>query len=45
MEVYAGENNGMIKMSQVFRGNDMFGQVELKIIHRSAIAALAEQMK
>ena len=45
MEVYAGDNNGMVRMSQVFRGNDLFGQVELQNIHRSAIAALAEEMK
>lgn len=45
MDIYAGSNNGMRKMSQVFRGNEMFGQVELKNIHRSKIAALADNMK
>ena len=45
MDVYAGENNGMRKMSKIFRGNDLYGQVELKNIHRSAIAALADEMK
>lgn len=45
MDIYSGTNNGMRKMSQVFRGNEMFGQVELKNIHRSKIAALADNMK
>ena len=45
MQVYAGSNNGMRKMSKVFRGSELYGQVELKNIHRSAIAALADQMK
>jgi hypothetical protein len=35
----------MRKMSKVFRGNELFGQVELKNIHRSKIAALADKMK
>ena len=30
--------------SKIFRGNDIYGEVELKTIHRSKIAALAEQM-
>lgn len=45
MSVYSGSNNGMRKMSKVFRGSELYGQVELQHIHRSAIAALADEMK
>ena len=45
VDIYSGGNNGMRKMSKVFRGSEMFGQVELKNIHRSKIAALADKMK
>lgn len=45
MEVYAGANNGMRKASEVFRGSDIYGQVELQNIYRSKIANLAELMK
>ena len=45
VDIYSGSNNGMRKMSKVFRGNEMFGQIELKNIHRSKIAALADNMK
>ena len=43
-EQYAGKNNGMRRLSQVFRGHSFYGEVELKNIYRSDIAALAEQM-
>lgn len=45
MSVYAGSNNGMRKMSEVFRGSDLYGQVELKKIHRSKIADIADNMR
>ena len=45
MDVYAGDNNGMRKMSKVFRGESIYGQVELKTIHRSNIAVIADKMK
>lgn len=45
MDIYSGNNNGMRKMSKVFRGEELFGQVELKNIHRSRIAAIADKMK
>ena len=45
MDVYAGDNNGMRKMSKVFRGETLYGQVELKNIHRSRIAMIADKMK
>jgi len=44
MVEYSGNNNGMRRLSQVFRGNDFFGQVELQTIHRSQIAELAQYM-
>lgn len=44
MEIYA-EDNGMQKMSQVFRGSHLFGQVDLQNIYRSEIARLAQQMR
>lgn len=44
MEEYAGKNNGMRRMSEVFRGKDFFGQVDLQLIHRSRIAITADQM-
>lgn len=45
MDVYAGSNNGMRRCSEAFRGEDLFAQVELKTIHRSKIADIAERMK
>ena len=41
---FAGHNNGMRRASQVFRGSDIYGEVELKNIHRSQIAKIAENM-
>ena len=41
---FAGNNNGMRRASKVFRGSDIYGEVQLKTIHRSRIAALAENM-
>ena len=45
LEAYAGDNNGMIKMSEVFRGYEFYGQVELKNIYRSRVAQIAQLMK
>ena len=45
MDIYSGSNNGMRKMSKVFRGESIYGQVELKTIHRGKIAAIADKMK
>ena len=45
MAAYAGEHNGMRKMSEVFKGEDIYGQVTLKNIYRSKIADIAERMK
>lgn len=41
---YEGSNNGMRRVSQVFRGNEMYGEVELQTIYRSKIAAIADGM-
>lgn len=41
---FAGNNNGMRRASKVFRGTDVYGEVELQNIHRSKIAKIAEAM-
>lgn len=43
-EKFAGNNNGMKRLSQVFRGNSIYGEVTLQIVHRSEIAAIADLM-
>lgn len=44
LDEYSGFNNGMKRVSKVFRGQDIYGEVELKIIHRSKIAEIAEKL-
>ena len=44
MSQYAGSNNGMRRVSEVFRGSDIYGEVTLVNIQRSKIAELAQQM-
>jgi hypothetical protein len=34
----------MRRASKIFRGTDVYGEIELKNIHRSAIARIAENM-
>ena len=41
---FAGSNNGMRRASKVFRGSDIYGEIELRQIHRSRIAQIAELM-
>lgn len=41
---YEGANNGLRRVSQVFRGEDIYGEVELQNIHRSRIAEIAEKL-
>ena len=41
---YDGINNGMRRISKIFRGHDFYGEVTLKQIHRSKIAELANQL-
>ena len=45
LPAYAGEFNGMNKVSKVYRGQDIYGEIELKYVHRSKIADLARQLK
>lgn len=44
LPLYAGNNNGMRRVSEVFRGKDFYGEVTLPIIHRSKIAEIADEM-
>ena len=41
---FAGSNNGMKRASKIFRGEDIYGEVTLKNIHRSRIGRIAERM-
>ena len=41
---YEGFNNGMRRMSEVFRGQDIYGEVTLQKIHRSKIAEIAQKL-
>jgi predicted ribonuclease YlaK len=42
-DVYASDN-GMKRMSEVFRGLPMYGEIELQNVHRSRIAEIADLM-
>ena len=44
LEMYAGSNNGMRRVSEVFCGADFYGEVKLQTIQRSKIAALAQKL-
>lgn len=44
LSLYAGANNGMKRVSQVFRGQPFYGEIKLKNIYRSKIAKIAENM-
>ena len=44
MDCYAGNKNGMKRLSKVFRGSDFYGEVQLQNIYRSKIAKKAEEM-
>lgn len=44
MEAYSGRNNGMRRVSEVFRGKEFYGEVELPNIYRSKMAKIAELM-
>ena len=41
---FAGKKNGMKRASKIFRGEDIYGEVTLKNIHRSRIAQIAEKL-
>ena len=44
LSMYAGDNNGMRRVSKIFRGADFYGEVTLLNIHRSKIAQLAQKL-
>ena len=44
LNIYAGSRNGMRRVSEIFRGSPLYGEVTLPICHRSKIAELAEKM-
>ena len=37
-------DNGMKRMSEVFRGSELYGEIELQRVHRSKIAEIADNM-
>ena len=41
---FAGKNNGMKRVSEIFRGQSIYGEVTLDQIHRSEIARIAERL-
>lgn len=43
-DAFAGNNNGMRRVSEIFRGQDFYGEVELQNIYRSRIASIAENL-
>lgn len=43
-KLYEGSNNGMRRLSEIFRGQDLYGEIELQNCYRSRIAEIAEQM-
>ena len=45
LSIYAGNNNGMRRVSEIFRGDKVYGEVTLVNIYRSRIAQLAQMMK
>lgn len=42
--LFEGSNNGMRRLSEVFRGEDIYGEIELSEVYRSKIAKIAEKM-
>lgn len=44
LSIYTGSRNGMRRVSEVFRGQPFYGEVELKNIYRSQIAKIAQLM-
>ena len=43
-KLFEGSNNGMRRLSEVFRGKDLYGEIELNTCYRSQIAKIAEDM-
>ena len=44
MRMYEGSQNGMRRVSEVFRGTELYGEVELSCIYRSRIAEISDLM-
>lgn len=44
LQAFEGNNNGMRRVSEVFRGQSFYGEVELPIIYRSKMAEWAENL-
>ena len=44
LPVYADFYNGMRRASKIFRGANIYGEVDLQIIHRGEIARIADKM-
>lgn len=44
LALYAGSNNGLRRVSEIFRGSSIYGETTLQKIRRSQIAELAQQM-
>lgn len=44
LNTYSGSNNGLKRVSKVFRGESIYGETTLKNIYRSKIANIAERM-
>lgn len=44
LAMYAGNRNGMKRVSEVYKDHDFFGEVTLQNIYRSRIAKLAEKL-
>lgn len=44
LDTYAGNHNGMRRVSEVFRGQSIYSEITLPICHRSIIAEIAEKM-
>lgn len=44
LEIYAGTHNGMKRVSEIFKGQDFYGEVTLPICHRSKIAIIADRL-
>ena len=42
LSMYAGDSNGMRRVSTIFKGADFYGEITLVNIHRSKIAELAQ---
>ena len=41
---FAGDTNGMKRVSKIFKGEKIYGEIELGLIHRSQIAEIAEKL-